>query len=229
MNAQSIDLAITSRRSIRAFLPTPLDIDLIKEILQVARRAPSGTNTQPWKVTVIMGATKQSLSDKILAISADPEAVKNLKEEYEYYPNEWKSPYIDRRRKTGWDLYGLLGIERKDKEKMKAQEIRNYSFFDAPAGLIFSLDKAMGRASLLDYGMFLQNIMIAARARGLDTCAQAAFCPFHHIIRSELAIPESDYIVCGMALGYADPSKIENTLVTDREEVDTFTRFLDSK
>jgi nitroreductase len=222
-----VDYAITSRRSIRAFLPTPVPRATIEEILAVASRAPSGTNTQPWKVTVLTGAARQRLADAITAAYDDPEQRKQHGEEYAYYPTRWIDPYLARRRKVGWDLYGLLGIGREDKARMHAQHGRNYRFFDAPVGMIFTIDRIMEQGSWLDYGMFLQNVMVAARARGLDTCPQAAFTQFHRIIAAQLALPENEMVVCGMSLGYADMSRIENTLETEREPVEGFARFLD--
>ncbi|HXD07308.1 MAG TPA: nitroreductase, partial [Burkholderiaceae bacterium] len=187
--------------------------------------APSGTNIQPWKVHVLTGEAKDRLSAAILAVHNDPEQLKQAQEEYAYYPRQWIAPYIDRRRKIGWDLYGLLGIGKADKQRMHEQHGRNYSFFDAPVGMIFTIDRILEQGSWLDYGMFLQNVMIAARGRGLDTCPQAAFTPFHRVIARELELPESEMIVCGMALGYADPNAIENRLVTEREPVTGFTQF----
>ncbi len=134
---------------------------------------------------------------------------------------------MDRRRKVGWDLYSLLGIAKTDKARMHAQHARNYAFFDAPVGLIFTIDRVMQQGSWLDYGMFLQSIMVAARGRGLDTCPQAAFTQFHRIISEELQLPPEEMVVCGMALGHADPKAIENTLVTEREPVAGFARFLE--
>ena len=224
---RAVDAAITSRRSIRAFLPAPVARADIEAILEVAARAPSGTNTQPWKVHVLTGAAKQRLSDRILAAYADPAQAREHVEEYAYYPREWVSPFIDRRRKVGWDLYALLGLTRDNKAGMAAQHGRNYRFFDAPVGMIFTIDRIMEQGSWLDYGMFLQNIMVAARGRGLDTCPQAAFTQFHRIISDELGLPENQMVVCGMSLGYADPDKVENTLVTEREPVSSFARFLD--
>lgn len=221
-----VDAAITSRRSIRAFLPTQVAREDIEAILDVAARAPSGTNTQPWKVVVVTGQAKQRLSDAITAAYADPAQASAHTEEYAYYPREWISPFIDRRRKVGWDLYALLGLTRENKAGMAAQHARNYRFFDAPVGLIFTIDRVMDQGSWLDYGMFLQNIMVAARGRGLDTCPQAAFTQFHRIIGEQLGLPASEMLVCGMALGYADLSKIENSLMTEREPVSGFTRFL---
>ena len=223
----AVDAAITSRRSIRAFLPTPVAREEVEALLQVAARAPSGSNTQPWKVRVLTGASLKKLSDDILHAYLDPEQAGKHTEEYQYYPRKWVSPYVDRRRKVGWDLYALVGLTRDDKEGMQAQHGRNYTFFDAPVGLIFTIDRIMEQGSWLDYGMFLQNIMVAARARGLDTCPQAAFTPFHAVIAQSLALPENEQLVCGMALGYADMSRIENSLVTEREPVSGFVQFLD--
>jgi nitroreductase len=224
---RAVDAAITSRRSIRAYLPTPVAREDVEAILEVAARAPSGTNTQPWKVHVLTGAAKDRLSGRILAAYADPAQNREHVEEYAYYPREWVSPFVDRRRKVGWDLYALLGLTRDNKSGMAAQHGRNYRFFDAPVGMIFTIDRIMEQGSWLDYGMFLQNIMIAARGRGLATCPQAAFTQFHRIISSELGLSENEMIVCGMALGYADPDRVENTLVTEREPVSAFARFLD--
>jgi len=223
----AVDAAITSRKSTRAFRPTPVPRETIEDILRVASRAPSGTNTQPWHVWVLTGAAKASLSSKILAAYDDPEEASTHKEEYAYYPTEWRSPYIDRRRKIGWDLYGLLQIGKADKARMHDQHGRNYSFFDAPVGLMFTIDRIMQQGSWLDYGMFLQNIMVAARARGLDTCPQAAFTQFHRLIMEHLGAPPEQMLVCGMSLGFADPDAVENRLVTEREPVSGFTRFLD--
>jgi nitroreductase len=223
----AVDAAITSRRSIRAFLPTPVPRETVLQILDVAARAPSGTNTQPWRVYVLTGTSRDGLSQKIRAAYDDPAQRTRHAEEYAYYPTEWVSPYIDRRRKVGWDLYGLLGIAKTDKQRMHEQHGRNYAFFDAPVGLIFTIDRVMRQGSWLDYGMFLQNIMVAARARGLDTCPQAAFTQFHGLIAEHVGAGPQEMVVCGMALGHADPEAVENTLVTDREPAAAFTRFLD--
>lgn len=221
-----IDEAIRSRRSIRAFKPTPVAREDVEAILDVASRAPSGSNTQPWKVYVLTGETRQRLSQRILDTYLDPEQVKDHTEEYAYYPRQWVSPYVDRRRKIGWDLYALLGLTRENKAGMQAQHGRNYAFFDAPVGLIFTIDRVMEQGSWLDYGMFLQNVMVAARARGLDTCPQAAFTQFHRVIADVLQLPASEQVVCGMALGFADEERVENSLETERAPVSDFARFL---
>ena len=224
----AVDAAITSRHSMRAFLPTPVPRATVEDILRVASRAPSGTNTQPWQVHVLTGAARQRLCDRICAIYEDPVELATHEREYDYYPKAWASPYLDRRRKVGWDLYGLLGLAKTDKAGMHRQHGRNYRFFDAPVGLIFSIDRMMQQGSWLDYGMFLQNIMVAARARGLHTCPQAAFTEFHRVIAEELAFQPHQMLVCGMALGYADPAAVENSLVTERAGVAEFARFIDT-
>ena len=224
---EAVDAAITSRRSIRAFLDQPVAREDIEKILEVASRAPSGTNTQPWKVYVLTGQARTALSEAILAVHLDPELSRQHTEEYAYYPREWVSPFIDRRRKVGWDLYSLLGLTRDNKEGMAAQHARNFRFFDAPVGLIFTIDRVMEQGSWLDYGMFLQNIMVAARGRGLDTCPQAAFTQYHRIIAEQLQLPANETVVCGMALGWADPAKIENSLVTEREPIASFVHFME--
>jgi nitroreductase len=221
----AVDDAITSRRSLRAFLPTPVARETIEDILRVASRAPSGTNTQPWQVHVLTGAARDTLCQRILAAHDDPAVAATHTEEYAYYPTQWQSPYIDRRRKVGWDLYGLLGLAKTDKAGMHRQHGRNYSFFDAPVGLVFTIDRVMQQGSWLDYGMFLQSIMVAARARGLDTCPQAAFTQYHRLIAEQLGLGAGEMVVCGMALGHADPDAIENTLVTERAAVSEFATF----
>jgi nitroreductase len=221
----AVDAAITSRRSVRGFLSTPIPDATVREILEVASRAPSGTNTQPWKVHVLTGAARERLGNAIKAAYDDPAERAQHTEEYDYYPREWVSPYIDRRRKVGWDLYGLLEIGKTDKDKMHAQHGRNYVFFDAPVGLIFTIDRILAQGSWLDYGMFLENIMIAARGRGLDTCPQAAFTQFHRVIKRELQLGDHEMVVCGMALGVADNEAVANRLTTARATVDEFAKF----
>lgn len=224
---RTVDDVIISRRSIRAFLPRLVSMDDVKEILTVAARAPSGSNTQPWKVYVLTGNKLGLLSDRILAAHGNLEVAKTHAEEYNYYPVKWVSPYLERRRKVGWDLYALLGLSRENKDGIHAQHGRNYAFFNAPVGLIFTIDRVMEQGSWLDYGMFLQNIMLAARARGLDTCPQAAFTQYHKIISDVLGLPPNEMLVCGMSLGYADLEKVENSLVTERTELASFVQFLD--
>jgi LAO/AO transport system ATPase len=217
----AVDRAITTRRSVRAFLPRPVPRATVERILAVASRAPSGTNTQPWKVYVLAGKAKERLTR---AVAAAYDAGASTRE-FDYYPTKWFEPYLARRRRIGWDLYGLLGIGRGEKAKMHAQHRRNYLFFDAPVGLVFTIDRDLERGSWLDYGMFLENVMVAARARGLDTCPQAAWMEFPKQIADALGLPAGEQVVCGMSLGYANPDAAENRLVTEREPVAGFARF----
>jgi nitroreductase len=229
--AATVKEAIDTRMSARAFTQQAVPRELIAELLAQASRAPSGTNTQPWKVYVLQGHSRDSLVEKVCAahdeVRAHPEKAAEYREPYDYYPEKWVSPFIDRRRENGWSLYGLLGITKGDKNKMHAQHQRNYRFFDAPVGLMFTLDKVMGRGSLVDYGMFLQTLMLAARGMGLHTCPQAAWNGFGSIILPHIGAGDNEMLVCGMALGYADESQIVNTFRTPRETVASFTQWLE--
>lgn len=219
-----VDEAIISRRSVRAFLPTPVDDETVCDILRVAARAPSGTNMQPWRVYVVTGDKKAELSDAIL--NSGVRAEKAVWDEYVYYPDQFFEPYLTRRRAVGFALYGLLGIGRREVDRMRAQHDRNFVFFDAPVGMIFTIDRRLNKGSWVDHGMFLQSIMIAARARGLHTCPQAAFAPYHRQIRPLLGIPDEEIVVCGMALGYEDEDKPENQLRSERAELEKFVSFV---
>lgn len=226
-----VDAAISSRHSVRAFLNTPVKKQDVLDILSVASRAPSGTNTQPWKVYVVTGDTRQKMIDQVcqaqIELFSNPALADQYQETFAYYPDTWISPFIDRRRENGWGLYGLLGIQKGEKEKIAAQQLRNYQLFDAPVALYFTVNKAMGIGSKMDISMMIQNVMVAARARGLDTCPQAAWNPFHAIVLDVLQAPEDEELVCTVALGYADPEHIVNTFVTPREPAENFTVFLD--
>jgi nitroreductase len=227
----SVDAAITGRLSVRAFLPQPVPRPTLEALLALASRAPSGNNCQPWKVYVLQGQARDSLVQKVCAareaVRAEPALAAQYQEAYDYYPKQWVSPYLERRRENGWGLYGLLGIGKADKDKMHAQQQRNFRFFDAPVGLMVTIDRAMGGGSLVDTGMFLQNLMVAARAHGLDTCPQAAWNGYASIILPHVGAGDHEMLVCGLSLGYADPNDIVNTFVTPREPVSSFTTWLD--
>ena len=212
--------AIASRRSVRAFRPDPVPPETIREILEIAARAPSGTNMQPWKVRVVTGTVRERLVRA--ALEAGP-----VPAEYKYYPDKFPEPYLSRRRKVGWDLYGLLGIRRGENEKMRAQHDRNQMFFDAPVGMIFSIDRVLEIGSWLDYGMFIGNVMTAARHFGLHSCPQVAWTPYHEVVRQVLGMPQEEVLVCGMALGYEDEGAVENSLRTERAAIEEWVTFLD--
>jgi nitroreductase len=215
--------ALLTRRSVRGFLPTPVDRETVEGILYLASRTPSGTNIQPWKAYACTGAVRDALSREILALhdAGDETHVA----EYAYYPVGWREPYLSRRRKLGWDYYGIMGLTRDDKHGMHRQHGRNFDFFGAPVGLFFTLDRDLERGSWLDAGMFVQSVMIAARAYDLHTCPQAAFMKYHRVVRAHLGIPESEVLLCGMSLGVLDPDAPENALTTERVPVSGFASF----
>ena len=231
MTAISVDEAITSRMAVRAFTQQAVPRQTLEELLQVASRAPSGTNTQPWKVYVVQGASRNALVDKVCAvhdaIRDNPALAAEYQEQYDYYPAQWFSPYIDRRRENGWGLYGLLGIGKADRDKMHLQMQRNFRFFDAPVGLFFTVHRNMGRGALLDYGTFLQNLLLAARGRGLHTCPPQAWNLFNKISLAHIGAGAAEMQVCGMALGYADASAVVNSFHTPRVPVAEFTHWLE--
>ncbi|HEY0835220.1 MAG TPA: nitroreductase [Azospirillum sp.] len=221
--AASAEEAITGRRSVRAFLPTPVPRFVLEHLLTVASRAPSGSNIQPWKVTVVTGAALDRLRgvlEETFLNGGDPEWP------YDYYPRRFTEPYLSRRRACGWGLYGALGIGKADVGRMRRQHARNFRFFDAPVGLIVTIDRALEIGSWLDLGMFVQSVMVAARGLGLHTCPQAAFAPYHAQIRAQLGIPEDQVVVCGMAIGLEDTAAPENGFRTDREPLSAFARFI---
>jgi nitroreductase len=220
----AVDEAIRTRKSVRSFLPTPVERSTVEQLLAVASRAPSGSNIQPWRVRVIAGGVKDRLTQAILeAIARD--GFEPYQREWNYYPVQWREPFLGRRRKIGWDMYSLLGVAKGDFEGTQQARLRNYEFFGAPVGMIFTLDEDLEIGSWLDLGIFLGAIMIAARGRGLDTCPQAAFADFHRILRPLLKIPDNEIIVCGMALGHIDPAAPVNALVTERAPIPDFATF----
>ena len=220
----SVEEAITGRRSIRAFLPKPVPREIIQKVLLIAGRAPSGTNIQPWKVWVLDGKVRDEVVGEM---RAGHDAGDNGQREYHYDLQNWREPYLARRRACGFGLYNTIGIPRGDKERMCDQQGRNYQFFDAPVGLIFSIDRDLEIGSWVDYGMFLQSIMVAARSFGLETCPQAALCSRHEILQKRLGIPAEQMVLCGMALGYADRDAVVNTFVTERMALEEFVTFVE--
>jgi len=224
-SARAVEHAITSRRAIRAFLPTPVDPVLVRRLIAVAAQSPSGTNMQPWKLRVIGPRTRERLEAALIAALESGEMP--AEEEYRYYPQTFREPYLSRRRKVGWDLYGLLGVAKGDTAGMKRQSAANLRFFGAPVALMLTVDRDLEIGSWLDLGMFVQSLLIAAQAHGLQSCPQAIFARFHPIVRRELFIPDSEVVVCGIAIGHADPDAPQNSLVPEREPVEGFTTWLD--
>ncbi|MHA1568696.1 MAG: nitroreductase [Alphaproteobacteria bacterium] len=216
--------AIRGRHCFRAYLPRPVERDTLHEILDAARWAPSGVNSQPWQVAVVQGDTRQRLSEALIAARR---ANRPENPDYAYYPEEWREPYRTRRKVCGLTMYQALGIDKHDKAARLEAWIRNYRFFDAPVGLLFLIDRGMQTGSWLDMGMFMQNIMLAAREFELGTCPQASLAEYPDIVREVLAIPADKLVLCGMALGYPDPDAPVNQYRLEREPVENFTRWYD--
>ena len=219
-----IQEAIKSRKSVRAFTKRSVPRETIEEILTLSQRAPSGTNTQPWYVYVCTGAVSNAISNDVLQLVSNGD--QQAYEQYEYYPDKWNEIHKSRRRGVGWALYGLLGIKKGDREASAKQGARNFQFFDAPVGLFFTTDSYLGRGSWTDVGLYMQTVMLAARAFGLHTCAQAAWIPYQEPVKRHLKIPLSQSLVSGMSLGYADENAIENTLVSEREDLYNVVKFV---
>ena len=216
--------ALEKRKSTRAFLDKPVEKEKIERILDAARHAPSGVNSQPWQVAVVTGEKKQRLQEKIETAfrNGEPKAMP-----YNYYPQVWEEPFKSRRIACGLQMYSTLGIERTDKQRQIDQWAANYRAFDAPVMLLFFMDPVMDKGSFIDYGAFLQSIMLMAVEEGLATCPQAALAEYPRIVLEELGYPENYLVMCGMALGYEDSDAVVNSYRTPREDVDSFTRFFD--
>ncbi len=216
--------ALQKRKSVRAYLDKEVSREKITAILDAARHAPSGTNAQPWEVAVVTGEMRKTITtDMVAAFQKDGMG----EMEYNYYPEVWKNPFKKRKVICGSQLYTALGIERGDKEKRLQQWLANYRAFDAPVILFFFLNNVMEKGSFVDYGMFIQSIMLAAQEEGLGTCAQAALGQYPQIIKKHLGYEDHMVLLCGMALGYEDTSAPQNNYRTEREEVEVFTRFFE--
>ena len=216
--------ALQQRKSTRAFLPQPVDKEKIITILQVARHAPSGTNAQPWQVAVVSGKKKTELA-KAMENAFRENGQGSM--DYHYYPLEWHEPFKKRRVTCGAQLYAALNIERHDKERRLEQWVANYRAFDAPVVLFFFLDPTMQKGSFLDFGMFIQSLMLAAVEEGLGTCAQASLGQYPELVKDFLGYGRETILLCGMALGYEDKDAPVNNYRTEREEVEIFTRFFE--
>ena len=220
--SMTLDAALATRRSVRVFRPDPLPRALVEDILRAASRAPSGTNIQPWKIHVVAGEVRAALEREVLGHRlTDPP------DRHAEFPREGKrkEPYVTRMRTLGKAMYGLLGIPKGDPAANDRQWARNYQFFDAPVGLILTIDKDLDRMSYFDTGMFLMAILLAAKARGLDTCAQGAWNNYWSATRRVLNVPDDQYIVCGVSLGWADETAPVNNLVSEREPLESFATF----
>lgn len=216
--------ALLARKSTRAFTNKQVKQSTIKHILASASHAPSGSNTQPWQVAVVSGDSKDQLQRELELAFRDGE---KSRMDYQYYPLQWDSPYNERRRACGLQLYSTLDIKREDKHKQHDQWAKNYRSFDAPVTLFFFIDPVMQAGSYIDYGMFLQSIMLAATEQGLATCPQASLAEYPDIVKQHLNYSDDSILLCGMAIGYEDKNALVNSYLTPRETTDTFTKFFD--
>jgi nitroreductase len=223
--APDVFAAARTRRSIRAYKPDAVPREVLREIVELGRHAPSGSNIQPWRVHVLTGSTLASLGGAMQRAFLDDEPGHHR--DYEYYTDPIVEPYLARRRQCGWGLYGTLGIGRGDHDKSRTYRATNYNFFGAPAGLVFTIDRKLEKGSWLDYGMFLQTLMLAARARGLHTCPEASIASYPDIVRRELGLSADWVVICGMAMGYADPQAVVNTFQPPRIAVDEYAVFME--
>jgi nitroreductase len=214
--------ALEKRKSTRAFLDQSVDEATITRILDAARHAPSGVNTQPWQVAVVSGKSKNRLQTELEKAFRTGQKG-NM--DYSYYPDEWNSPYKERRKACGLQLYSALEISRENRRRQIDQWAANYRAFDAPVMLLFFMDAGLQQGSFLDFGMFLQSVMLAAVEEGLATCPQAALAEYPQIVKDTLGYPEDSILLCGMALGYEDTEAPVNSYRTAREDTASFTRF----
>lgn len=224
-SAPDVFTAARTRRSIRAYKTDPVPAQTLRDIVELGRHAPSGSNIQPWRVHVLTGAALKRVGTAIQSAFLNDEP--GHRRDYDYYTDPVFEPYLKRRRECGWGLYGTLGIARGEHEKSKAYRADNYIFFGAPAGLIFTIERKLEKGSWLDYGMFLQTLMLAARARGLHTCAEASIASYPDVVRRELHLSRDWVVICGMAMGYADAAAVVNTFQPSRITVDEYATFLD--
>lgn len=215
--------ALRSRFSCRSFLDRPVPVSLIREILDAARKAPSGGNLQPWQVHVVTGSALAALIARVRDAAREHPAGKGT--EYDIYPPGLNEPYRARRFKCGMDLYGALGIAREDRAARQRQWQRNYEFFGAPAGLFFAIDRSLGPPQWSDLGMYILAVMLLARERGLHSCAQEAWAAWHALVAEHVGLPGTHMLFCGMALGYADEEAAANAFRTERAPLQDFAVF----
>ncbi len=216
--------ALNNRKSVRAYLSKDVEKEKIELMLNGAKTAPSGVNTQPWNVYVVKGEKKKSIEDKMIELFENGTAEDM---DYQYYPLTWQDPYKTRRKETGLLMYKTLGITREDKIRQKVQWKANYRAFDAPVVLYFTMDNFLEKGSYLDYGMFLQSVMLSATSLGLSTCIQAALAQFPQVVKDALDIPKDKVLLCGIALGYEDETALVNSYRTGRVELEEFVTFVE--
>ncbi|MGP1284249.1 MAG: nitroreductase [Parasphingopyxis sp.] len=226
MEELTVRAAIEARQSRRAFLDTPVDRATVERLLALASRSPSGSNMQPWNVYVVMGEKLEEL--KRLALEAIAGGVDLTAAEFEIYPAGMGETHMARRLRNAEDMFGAAGIARDDKAGRMMQMASNFRFFDAPVGMFFTIDRALavGNGQMAHLGMFIQTLMLAAQAEGIDSCPQEAWAILHETVRPWLGVPDEQMLYCGLALGHHDPDAPINSLRTDRVPVSEFATFI---
>jgi len=214
--------ALSERKSTRSFLDKEVPIEIVNAIIEQAKTAPSGVNTQPWQIAVITGNSKTTLCNKL---EETFRAGNKGTMDYNYYPNEWAGEYKERRKACGLLMYSTLEISREDKQKQIDQWALNYQAFGAPVVLLFFIDRSLEKGSFMDYGMFLQSVMLSAVEHGLATCPQAALGEYPEIVRQEYPFFKDKDVLCGMALGYEDKTKVINSYRTPREDLSQIVQY----
>ena len=219
--------AVNTRKSVRAFLNKPLPEGVLREVLELAARAPSGGNLQPWRLYVVTGprleAFRQRMQQRV------QEAPEGEPTEYNIYPSKLGEPYRTSRFQIGEQMYATIGVAREDKAGRRRQFERNYDFFGAPAALFCYADRCMGPPQWSDLGMYLQTVMLLLRERGLDSCAQECWAVYHESVAALVNPPPEWMLFCGMAIGYADPDAPINRLISERMPLEQFTSFVDEQ
>ncbi|MBY3130192.1 MULTISPECIES: nitroreductase [Rhizobium] len=222
--ATVVDQIMMERRAKRGFLNTPVTTETVNEILNAARFAPSSSNTQPWRCYVLTGSARDRITSKAVEIfRAGPE---KLAPEYPFFPQPLHDPFIGRFNQFRGQLGDAVGVPRSDKYGRLKDVERQFRFFEAPVGMIFTMDRKLEWASFICYGCFLQSLMLAAKARGLDTCAQQIWSLQHQLLREELGFPETDMVIAGMSLGWADNALAENNMVNQKLAIEDFVEFV---
>lgn len=225
-----VEAVILNRHSVRAYTDQAVDPEIIQDLLRKASYAPSGTNTQPWKVYVVQGNSKLRISQQVIAAADSIYSGQSSRSEftapYLYYPEQWFEPYMSRRRENGWGMYAVLGISKQQRQEMHQQQLRNFKFFDAPVGLFFTTHRQLEAGAKMAIAMLMQNIMLLAKAQGLDTCPQASWNDYHKIIMPILGATDDEQLVCGMSLGYADVNEKINSFHPSRLSLEEFAVFL---
>ena len=220
----NVSSAVRQRKTTRAFLDTPVDQALLRDLIGKANRAPSNGNLQPWRVFVTQGDTLATIKR---------EALKQLKEtgfdqpEYGVYPSPLKEPYRTRRFQIGEALYQLIGVEREDKAGRYRQFDKNAELFGAPVGIFFYIDRALGPAQWMDLGMYIQTLMLLLEEQGLNSCAQGYWSMLHHVVTEQVQPGDSLMLACGLAVGYADDAELINTLTSPRAPLEEFAQFFE--